>query len=126
MNPPHHHNEAIPMEPHRISTRVPVDTRVGQEMVIFRSSRFPYLHDGVEVGQIVTLYRGRRNLASGRVTDITVGIRFRDIAEDDIRDGYFAGARTRGTLLSCMRQMYPVTGYDENTPTTVIRCLQIG
>jgi hypothetical protein len=104
---------------------VPVDTPVGKEMVIFRSSRRPFKHDEVEVGQTVILH-GCGPDASGRVTYITTGIRFREIADEDIRDGYFAGARTRDTLLSCLKRVYPKFGYYENTPTTVIRCVRTG
>jgi hypothetical protein len=112
------------MNPHRISTKVPVDTPVGQEMVIFRSSRGKRRHDKVVADQTVVLYRGRRDLASCKARKVTTHIRFRDISNRDIQDGYWAGGRTRQNLLNCLQTMYEE--YDEDTPTTVIRCLRTG
>jgi hypothetical protein len=110
------------MEPHIVSTKVPVDTPVGGEMVIFRSSRGARLHDPpkVQVGQRVIL-QGQGH-AEGEVLSVQPHVPFRDIHDADIRDSYYEETRTRESLLRCLQGMYAESGYDEDTPTTVIRC----
>src|ERR1017187_6615553 len=102
------------MEPHKIGTRVPVDTLIGDEMVIFRSSRRPWKHNGIEKGQTLILH-GVGADATGLVLETPVQIPFRDISQCDIRDGYFKGACTRETLMACLREMYQEYGYEEDT-----------
>jgi hypothetical protein len=112
------------MKLHPVSTKVPIDTPVGEEMVIHRSSRFPWKHDGVKEGQTIILH-GYGPDVYGLVRKVATHILFRDIPEPDIQDGYYAAARTRETLLACLQGMYKDYGYYEDTPTTVIRCRRI-
>jgi hypothetical protein len=107
---------------HQVSTRVPVDSLVGEEMVIFRSSRGSRRHDGVLRGRCVEIV-GSGDRASGVALANAAVYPFRRIPEADIRRGYTAHARTRESLLECMKKMYD-GNYDDNTPTTVIRLLR--
>jgi hypothetical protein len=53
---------------------------------------------------------------------VNAHIPFHEVLDADIHDSYYAGTRTRESLLKCLQSMYEDTGYDEDTPTTVIRC----
>lgn len=115
------------MESHEVTSRVPVDSKIGEQMVVFRSSRGRRLHDHVKDGQRVEIVRSgqkKHQLAAGRAIGNTRICAFKSIHADDIRDGYYAGARTRPKLLACLNEMYPEAGYYPDTPTAVIRVLR--
>ena len=109
------------MDHHCVTTQVPVDSSIGEEMVIFRSSRFPFKHNDVREGCRITLEKRNKVLAAGIVTNDPLVCLFRDISDRDIEDGYFAAARTRESLLQCLKEMYPDSGYNEYVPTVLIR-----
>jgi hypothetical protein len=116
------------MAPHEVSTKVPVDSRIGEEMVIFRSARRPHEHDNVLRGQRVEIVEMRGGekvlLAAGTATAKTSICALRNVSERDVLAGYYAKARTRESLLACLKEMYADIGYDEGTPTATIRVLR--
>jgi hypothetical protein len=109
---------------HRVTTKVPVDALVGEEMVIFRTSRRPYKHNYVAKGERVEIWQGKRMLAAGIATDAATVYEFCDVPKGAIDSGYYAKACTRDTLLKCLQEMYSQYGFDETTPTVVIRCIR--
>ena len=70
---------------------------------------------------LTVILEGQGN-AEGEVLSVQAHIPFRTVIDADIRDSYYADTRTRESLLKCLQGMYEEYGYNEDTPTTVIRC----
>lgn len=74
-------------------------------MTIHRSSRGAKKHDHVVKGVRLKIH-GAGCSAIGIALDDARVYAFKKIPAADIRDGYYVGARTRPTLLSCLRDRY--------------------
>ncbi len=88
---------------HRVSSRLPVDSPIGEEMVIFRSNRGSKKHSHVTEGMRVEIYG--KGTASGVALAPSQIFSFKSLREIDIERGYYAKAREpRSNLLSEMSE----------------------